>query len=83
MRMPGFTAEQALGTSRRSYRAGAHGAAARAAGAHPAVSIRNREPERRDGVQCRNCDGSTFVCPFGTTCYRLCTMDGQGTAYCA
>jgi hypothetical protein len=80
MRMPGFTAEHALGTSRRSYRSGAHGAAARAAGAHPAIRI---QPQRRDGVECRNCDGSTFLCPLGSECVRLCTTDGQGAAYCA
>jgi hypothetical protein len=80
MNLPGFTAEHALGTSRGFYRSGAHGAAARAEGAHPAA-VRIRV-QRRDGEECTNCDGSTFLCPLGSRCVRLCTTDGQGTAYC-
>lgn len=74
MRLPGFTAENALGRAANSYRAGAGRAAGQGQGVRPAVI--------GGGARgCRDCDGSVFYCPPGTWCNRLCTASG-GFAYC-
>ena len=74
MRMPGFTAEKALGRAVHQYRAAAGAGAADRQSVQAAVI-------GGGGRSCRDCDGSYFTCPPGTYCVRLCTRTG-GYAYC-
>ncbi len=71
MRLPGFTAENSLERSPDAYRA-------RTKNTDSAQGVR---PSVFGAGLCRDCDGSTFRCPPGTFCVRLCTRTG-GYAYC-
>jgi hypothetical protein len=83
MRLPGFTAEQALGASRRSYRSGAGGPAPRGGVARPAVWPNPRiQYQQKDVTSCTDCNGLRYECALTERCAKLCTTDGQGLAWC-
>lgn len=85
MRLPGFTAEQALGASKRSYRSRSGGHASGAGRAQPAVlppRPRIRQPQTREVTTCTDCWGGSYECALNESCGKICTMDGQGVAWC-